>query len=303
VLSAVSYFASFIGLCRERQGGIAVKDYTSPHPLTGLADVFKSFKEDLRGPRCLSTSHLFDGLKIMSLPFSALCELWEQLSSTRKTNNSAALVREWFERQAPNIIQQGRSALALLSCLFPHRRPDRVYGLRERRLTDITVRAWGLGSSRRHELQRLQDEEGLDFASAVQSVVEDGGDPPQSQPSPTVEEVDGTLDLLASACDFSSPELRNRIQKKSVEPSQELIGIFRRMRGLEVKWMIRVLLKDLGPAHVPETSAMQLFHPLFPRALEVRRSLSAPFELLDPCPIRPWQVFHRRLLRTNRSTG
>src|SRR5881394_1911502 len=91
------------------------------------------------------------------------------------------------------------------------------------------------------------------------------------QLSPTVEAVDGTLDLVASACDFSSPELRNRIEKKSVEPSQELIGIF-----------IKLLLKDLGPAHVPEMTAMQLFHSLLLRALQVRRSLSGALELLAP---------------------
>jgi hypothetical protein len=45
MLSAGSYFASFIGLRRERQGGIAVKDYASPHPFTGHANVLKGFKE------------------------------------------------------------------------------------------------------------------------------------------------------------------------------------------------------------------------------------------------------------------
>lgn len=100
----------------------------------------------------------------------------------------------------------------------------------------------------------------LDFASAVQRLVEDGGEPLQSQHSPTVEEVDQTLDRVASTGTFSSPNLRNRIKEKSVDPSQELIGIFRRMLGLEVKWMIRLLLNDLGPVHLPEIVTMQLFH-------------------------------------------
>jgi hypothetical protein len=66
-----------------------------------------------------------------------------------------------------------------MSSLFPHKRPDRVYSLREKKLTGITVKAWGLGSSRRHELQRLQCESDLDFASAVQRLVEDRGEPLQ----------------------------------------------------------------------------------------------------------------------------
>jgi hypothetical protein len=45
MLSAISYFASFIGIRRERQGGTAVNDYASPHPFTGHADVLKEFKK------------------------------------------------------------------------------------------------------------------------------------------------------------------------------------------------------------------------------------------------------------------
>jgi DNA ligase 4 len=46
--------------------------------------------------------------------------------------------------------------------------------------------------------------------------------------------------------------------------------------------MIRLLLKDLSPAHLPEMVTMQLFHTALPRALEVRRSLAMALELLIP---------------------
>jgi hypothetical protein len=78
----------------------------------------------------------------MALPFSSLCELWEQLCCL-EMKDTAAVVRQWFERHALNISRQGRGGLALLSCLFPHKRPDRIYGLREKKLTGITVKAWG----------------------------------------------------------------------------------------------------------------------------------------------------------------
>ena len=218
----------------------------------------------------------------MTLPFAAVCELWERLSCARKTKDADAAVREWFERHGPNIARQRPGGLALLSCLFPHKRPDRVYGLREKKLTGITVKAWSLGIGRRNELQRIQDEDGLDFASAVQRLVEDGGEPLQTQHSPSVEGVDQTLDRVASTCAFSSPDLRNRIKEKPVNPSLELIGIFRQMCGLEVKWMIRLLLKDLSPVHLPGMVTLQLFHITLPRALEVRSSLAGALELLVP---------------------
>ena len=46
--------------------------------------------------------------------------------------------------------------------------------------------------------------------------------------------------------------------------------------------MIRLLLKDLSPVHLPELVTMQLFHITSPRALEVRSSLAGALELLIP---------------------
>ena len=91
----------------------------------------------------------------MTLSFTAVYELWEQLSCARKTKYAEVAVREWFERHEPSIPWQRPGGLALLSCLFLHKRPDRVYGLREKKLIGITVKAWGLGIGHRNELQRL----------------------------------------------------------------------------------------------------------------------------------------------------
>jgi DNA ligase-4 len=43
--------------------------------------------------------------------------------------------------------------LALLSCIFPERRANRVYDLRERKLKAIVQRALGLGVTRLKELR------------------------------------------------------------------------------------------------------------------------------------------------------
>ena len=104
----------------------------------------------LKGPREPAMAELFLHTppfrfnESMILPFAAVCELWEQLSCARKTKYAEAAVLEWFERHGPSIPRQRPGGLAVLSCLFPHKRPDRVYGLREKKLTGITVKAWGL---------------------------------------------------------------------------------------------------------------------------------------------------------------
>ena len=215
----------------------------------------------------------------MSLPFSALYELWETLGVWNAQDRDG-IVRLWFEEHAQYIRHRGPSALALLSCLFPEKRADRVYGLREKKLTRLVMDVWGVGSSRRKEFQRVQLEGRPDFALAVQRLVEEGGDSPGSPTPLMVEEVDQTLDMVASTCDFSSPSVRNKGREYPVDPITELKATFRRLNALGLKWMIRLLLKDLRPAIYSETFTMGLFHKSLPRALEVRGSLVAAVELL-----------------------
>jgi DNA ligase-4 len=52
-----------------------------------------------------------------------------------------------------------------LPCLFPERRPDRVFGLQERRLEGLIQRAQGIGSSRMKDLQIRKTSGGLDFVA------------------------------------------------------------------------------------------------------------------------------------------
>ena len=139
---------------------------------------------------------------------------------------------------------------------------------------------WGVGSSRRKEFQRVQLEGHTDFALAVQRLVEEGGDLPGSPTPLMVEEVDRILNMVASTCDFSSPSIRNKGREYPVDPITELKTTIRRLRALELKWMIRLLLKDLRPATYSETLTLGLFHESLPRVLKVRGSLAAAVEYL-----------------------
>jgi hypothetical protein len=96
----------------------------------------------------------------------------------------------------------------------------------EKKLTRLVMDVWGVGSSRRREFQVV---ERLDFASAVQRLVEDGGDLSGTSTPLSVEEVDQILDLVASTCDFSSPSIRNRSREHTVDPFREPKAAFTRL--------------------------------------------------------------------------
>jgi hypothetical protein len=147
-------------------------------------------------------------LKVMVLLFITLCKLWEQLSQASHTKHHDGLVQQWFQQHSPDICRHGPGALAVLSCLFPHKRPDRVYGLREKKLISIIVQAWGLGCSRRNELRKPEKRRfGPGFCICTRAAVEEGGEHVLSQHWSTMEEVDCILDRLASTCGFSSPQI------------------------------------------------------------------------------------------------
>jgi DNA ligase-4 len=85
----------------------------------------------------------------MSFPFGSVCELLNKLDQnhTRFLNTDKVLDRDartviaWFNKHNGSIPRQGSAAVAFLSCLFPERRPDRVYDLREKRLEAIVQQA------------------------------------------------------------------------------------------------------------------------------------------------------------------
>lgn len=77
-------------------------------------------------------------------------------------------------------------------------------------------------------------------------VVGESGDRRPPELPLTAEDLDDTLDRVAAACDFSSPELRRRHPKAhGSTPSDLLAEICRCMSTHEVRWAVCLLLKDL----------------------------------------------------------
>ena len=50
---------------------------------------------------------------------------------------STRILNAWFDKHDAIILRQGFEAVAFLSCMFPERRADQVYNLREAKLEAI----------------------------------------------------------------------------------------------------------------------------------------------------------------------
>jgi hypothetical protein len=78
----------------------------------------------------------------MPFPFRFLCDLLNELDQNHTNKLTRTIQRlntvvTWFNKHDQIIPRKGLEAIAFLSCLFPERRPDRVFNLQEKRLETI----------------------------------------------------------------------------------------------------------------------------------------------------------------------
>jgi hypothetical protein len=106
------------------------------------------------------------------------------------------------------------AVLAFLSCLFPERRADRVFNLREKRLESIIKQAQGLGSTRLRQLQNWRASDGADFAFCMERLMSATDAETRHGSSVTLEELDETLDGVA-ATSSSSIDLREGLRQNT----------------------------------------------------------------------------------------
>lgn len=187
---------------------------------------------------CLDTTVFCQKSRFHSVCF---CGLLNQLESNTKSSSirkrrklNTFTVVSWLGKYNETIRRRGPEAVTLLSCLFPERKPDRVFDLSTTRLENIIQRAKCLGSSRMQDLQSWRTNNSSDFASCVERVMATTyGE--LSGPHLTVDKLDDILDRVAASSPFSSINLQARVEQKSARSAVTndlLSGVFRQLPWL-----------------------------------------------------------------------
>ena len=164
----------------------------------------------------------------MPIPFNSVFDLLNKLEKNRTKSWSngkiqdldARTIAAWFNKYNDIIPRRGPQAVAFLSCLFPERRPDRVFGLQVRRLETIIQRAQCLGSTRMKDLQSWRTSDGMDFASCVEHVM--AATDPEHRPGPNV-----TLEIIRCDC-ISIHRSRRRHTSLTISQHEETFTIVSR---------------------------------------------------------------------------
>ena len=225
----------------------------------------------------------------MALHFATLCHLFSQIEDVtlqelpiilEKDKAIEKLIKAWFQNHRQCI--KGLSVhgtVALLSACLPQRRTDRVYGIQAPRLCKILSRCLGLSLSRARDLQAYTEPGRGDLATCLQRVLKAGGT--CALPPVTLQEIDDMLQALAGGCRFSGPAIPRVPSGSSEARDNRIAGILNRVTPEEGKWLVRLVLKDLSPSALDETSVLHSYHFLAPGVFRFQNDLHAVVRLLE----------------------
>lgn len=227
----------------------------------------------------------------MGFKFSFLCDLLSSLEDNRvakasEANKDAPDIRsisQWFCRHDKHIHHPETDGLALLSCLFPERRPDRVYWLQATSLARLIGRCLGLGSSRLSDMNQWRKPGGPDLGRCVENVMRQAENQVHPDREVSVEEVDQALDMIASRCRFSGPRVRR--QQTAVDVESALAPLYRRLSSRDAKWLTRMILKNYSPVALPERYTLTRYHFLLPHLLQFQNIFEGALEMLSSEPL------------------
>ena len=229
----------------------------------------------------------------MGFRFSSLVELLEDLernrfrkasNASKSVNPDQAIIVQWFNRHDAKIKRSQEEGVAFLSCLFPERRPDRCFHMQETRLASVFGRAYSLGTARLNELRAWKERTPADFPNCLASILAQTEMPtPQPGNEVTLEEINDALDEIAANVKSSAPTLR--ASARFLDPVDALSPILLRLRSVEAKWLVRMLLKSYYPVQIPEAVTMQQFHFLLEDLLKIQNDFGAALDTLNQAEI------------------
>lgn len=229
----------------------------------------------------------------MGFNFAYVCDLLSALERNRHLHAASAakaqnpdfrIIANWCLNHSKRIHGKDTDLLALLSCLFPEKRPDRVYWLQHTSLARIIGRCLYLGTSRLKDLNRWQAGGGGDLGQCVETVMSQAENQIPVGNEVTVEEIDNALNQIASRCRFSGPNVRKL--GTDVDVDQILGSIYRRLSSLQAKWFTRMILKSFHPVQVPSDYLLKKIHFLLPHLMVLQDSLEAAVSLVKSSSLR-----------------
>ncbi|KAH9066874.1 ATP dependent DNA ligase domain-containing protein [Lactarius vividus] len=206
-------------------------------------------------------------------PFSVLSGLFDKLQNERKPDKRRKFMSSWFDRWRREV---GHDLYPVLRLLLPQKDRERaIYGLKEKNIAKMYIKLIPLGPKDPDAIRLLEwrkpsgpDRSSGDFPTVFYEVVAKRSSVIEG--SLTIDDLNGALDELSK--NISKGDVQSKIMRR----------IYNRTTPEEQRWIVRIILKDLGIS-VQETSVFSVFHPdahdLFNTCSDLKK---VAWELWDP---------------------
>jgi DNA ligase 4 len=223
----------------------------------------------------------------MPLPFSSFCNLLSELEAHKLRDpplfpadlehRFRRTITSWFNKHQQTIHDHATNGVAVLSSLFPEKRTDRVFWLKEPALSRILKRCLGLGKDRQKMLDEWNVRGRGDLGVCVERVMrQTEGTMSRKGSTLSVDEIDEVFEGIGDG---------SRGQH-STNTQTMLSNLYRRIQSHEGKWLTRLILKDFSPVILPANLVQRSFHFLLPDLLRVQDSFEAAVHMLRDGPLR-----------------
>ena len=247
----------------------------------------------------------------MPILFTHLCDLLSDLERLSKRDppllpahrqhRYQETIQQWFTARRVFVNSSDIDLVALLSALFPEKRPDRVYAIKLPRLTNLLKRCLCLGKDRSGMLDQWQKPGRGSLCDCVERVLRQAEFPEQPGKQLTLEQVDEALATIAGKCRFSGPKVKGRKDSfHEVEKGQELLKvlgqIYKRMQSREAKWFTRLILKDYSCLDLSEGMVYYQLDIRLPTAMQMYDDFEAAIGELRRLPASQMADFNQGAL-------
>ncbi|CBY00274.1 hypothetical protein LEMA_P014040.1 [Plenodomus lingam JN3] len=220
----------------------------------------------------------------MTVTFGAICGLLqsiEKITSQRPqprprqiAESKRQIIRNWFENQRDSLDDPGTDGGAVLSVIFPHRRKDRVYGIGPPRLAKKLIRLLRLNHNQKAIFDGWNSGTLGDLGVYAEKALQSRDGTFQAKPIIPIEHIDRLLGQLAAKSRFSDALIRKKGNGET-NTDAELNNILIRLDSWEVKWLVRLILRDYCTIDIDEEFVFQQYHFLLPDLLNFQNDFDA----------------------------
>ncbi|KAF2646598.1 hypothetical protein P280DRAFT_464802 [Massarina eburnea CBS 473.64] len=229
----------------------------------------------------------------MSITFNDVCTLLEgvenisarqsRLLPTEDKKDKQLKIKttilHWFDARRRALDSPETNGGAILSTLFPHRRKDRVYGLQPPGLSKKLLKLLNLNHGAQMIFGRWSTESKGDLGFYTQAATKPWDGTIRKKQHFSIDRIDKLLTQLAAKYRFSDASIQKQ-HNPNMNIDMEFAHILHRLDSWEMKWFVRLILRNFATIELDETYIFRCYHFLLPDLLRFQNDFDAAFRIL-----------------------